>query len=86
MKVKRYPDGHFRKFKARFCARGGKQLEGVDYFQTYAPVVSWSTVRLCMILSTLNKWTSLQADYTNAFAQGKLNEEIYLELPQGCTG
>ena len=40
LKVKRYPDGQFRKFKARYCVRGDKQLEGVDYFQTYAPVVS----------------------------------------------
>ena len=86
MKVKRYPDGRFRKFKARYCARGDKQLEGVDFFQTYAPVVAWSTVRMCMILSTLNRWTTLQADYTNAFAQGKLDETIYLALPQGCTG
>jgi hypothetical protein len=43
-KVKRYPDGRMRKHKARFCVRGDKQLEGVDYFESYAPVVAWSTV------------------------------------------
>jgi hypothetical protein len=43
-KRKRYPDGHIRKYKARFCVCGDKQLPGIDYFDTYAPVVSWSTI------------------------------------------
>jgi hypothetical protein len=38
-KFKRYPDGHIKKFKACFCAKGDKQLEGIDFFKTYAPVV-----------------------------------------------
>ena len=47
-KIKRYPDGRLRKFKARFCVRGDRQEEGVDYFESYAPVVSWATVRMLM--------------------------------------
>ena len=43
--------GEARKFKARFCARGDRQIEGVDFFDTYAPVVGWTTVRLLLILS-----------------------------------
>ena len=46
-KLKRFPDGMVKKFKARFCARGDQQLEGVDFFETYAPVVQWTTVRQC---------------------------------------
>jgi hypothetical protein len=38
-KCKHYTDGHIKKFKARFCARGNKQLEWIDFFKTYAPVV-----------------------------------------------
>ena len=38
-KCKQYPDGWIKKFKACFCARGNKQLEGIDFFETYAPVV-----------------------------------------------
>ena len=40
LKIKRYPDGRLRKFKGRFCARGDKQVEGVDYFDKWAPIVS----------------------------------------------
>ena len=45
-KCKRFPDGLVRKLKARFCARGDKQIENIDYFETFAPVVNWTTVRL----------------------------------------
>jgi hypothetical protein len=38
-KLKRYPDGRVKKFKARFCARGDRQKESIDYFKTWAPVV-----------------------------------------------
>jgi hypothetical protein len=46
-KCKQYPDGLIKKFKARFCARGDKQVEEIDFFETYAPVVQWTTMRLC---------------------------------------
>ena len=49
-KIKRSPDGLIKKFKARFCARGDQQLEGIDFFETYAPVVQWTTVWLLLIL------------------------------------
>jgi hypothetical protein len=49
-KCKRFPDGLIKKFKARFCARGDMQLEGIDFFETYAPVVQWTTIRLMFIL------------------------------------
>jgi len=80
---KRYPDGSVRKLKARFCVRGDKQIEGIDYFETYAPVVSWSTVRLLLVASLAFGLKTVQVDYVNAFAQGDLEEEIYIELPRG---
>jgi hypothetical protein len=43
-KVKRYPDGSVKKFKGCFCARGDKQIHGVDFFETYSPVVQWMTI------------------------------------------
>ena len=81
-KRKRYPDGSVRKLKARLCIRGDQQVEGVDYFETYAPVVAWSTVRLLMVMSVVLGLKSVQVDYTNAFVQAKIEDEIYCEMPR----
>ena len=74
-----------KKFKARFCARGDKQIEGVDYFETYAPVVQWTTIRLMLILECVLDLKSKQGDVTCAFLHAKLPEEekVYLEMPRG---
>lgn len=82
-KVKRYPDGRLRKFKARFVARGDLQTEGVDYDEKYAPVVCWSTVRLVMTMAIHMGWKTKQIDFSNAFVQSNLNEKVYLSLPPG---
>ena len=81
-KLKRLPDGTAYLFKARFCCRGDLQKEGVDYFETYAPVVQWSTIRLLLNLVLTEGWCTRQVDYTNAFAQAELNEEVFLEYPR----
>ena len=80
---KRLPDGSLSKYKARFCVRGDMQVEGEDYFESYAPVVQWSTVRLMLILSMVYGMETRQVDYVNAFAQADLDEEVYIELPRG---
>ena len=79
-KLKRYPDGLVKKFKARFCARGDQQLEGVDFFETYAPVVQWITVRLLLILEMLLNLKSKQGDVTAAFLHADLdeNEKVFV--------
>ena len=84
-KIKRYPDGLVKKLKARFCARGDQQVEGIDFFETYAPVVQWTTIRTMLILEVLLGLKSKQGDVTAAFLHGRLeeNEEIYLEMPRG---
>jgi hypothetical protein len=81
-KLKRLPDGSPSRFKARYCARGDLQQEGVDFFDTYAPVVQWSTIRMLLITVLTEGWATRQVDYTNAFAQADLREEVYLECPK----
>ena len=81
-KRKRYPNGSVRKLKARFCIRGDRQEEGIDYFETYAPVVSWSTVRLLLVLSVTLGLATKQVDYTLAFVQAGIKEEVYVEMPK----
>ena len=66
-KLKRYPDGLIKKFKARFYARGDMQLEGIDFFETYAPVVQWTAVKLVLILEVLLGLKSKQGDVTKSF-------------------
>jgi hypothetical protein len=82
-KIKRYPDGRVKKFKARFCARGDRQQEGIDYFETWAPVVQWSTVRIVMVLAAKLGFKSVQCDITAAFIHGRVTEPIYVHQPRG---
>ena len=84
-KLKRYPDGQVKKFKARFCARGDQQKEGIDFFETYAPVVQWTTVRLMLILEVLLNLKSKQGDVTAAFLHASVekDEKIYVHMPRG---
>jgi transposase InsO family protein len=85
-KCKRFPDGLVKKLKARFCVRGDCQIDGVDVFDTYAPVVSWTTVRLLLVLSISLGLATSQVDYTAAFVQAKLpasDGEIFVEMPRG---
>ena len=82
-KVKRFPSGLVRKLKARFCVRGDTQTEGVDYFESFAPVVSWTTVRLLLILSIMLDLKTSQVDYVAAFCQAPIEDPVFIELPQG---
>jgi hypothetical protein len=81
-KRKRYPDGSLRKLKARICARGFEQIEGVDYFETFAPVVQWMTVRLVLIMTILLNLENKQIDYTAAFLQAPIDHDVYVEMPK----
>ena len=81
-KVKCYPDGRVKKLKASLCVRGDQQIEGLDYFETYAPVVQWSTIRTQIILSVALKWKSKQVDYELAFLHAALEDDIYVDMPR----
>ncbi len=71
------------KFKARFCAQGNMQLEGIDFFETYAPVVQWTTIRLMFIWEVLLGLKSKQGDVTCAFLHADLapDETVYVAMP-----
>jgi hypothetical protein len=84
-KIKRYPDGQVKKFKAQFCARGDHQKEGINFFETWAPVVQWSTVRIVMVLAAKLDLISVQCDITAAFVHARVpdKEKIYVHQPRG---
>ena len=82
-KRKRFPDGRIMKYKARICAHGGMQQWGVDYWETYAPVVNWLSVRTLLVLSVLHGYHSRSIDFVLAFPQAELKEDIFMEIPAG---
>jgi hypothetical protein len=75
-KCKGYPDGLIKRPKARLCARGDRQQEEVDYFETYAPVVNWQTVRIMLIISILLDLKTIQVDYTAAFLHADIDKDL----------
>ncbi len=81
-KLKHYPNGSPQKFKAQLCICRDLQTEGVDYFNKYAPVVSWSMVRMLLTLSARDELKMCLVDFTNVFTQAHLKEQAYVGLPK----
>ena len=73
-------DGHK---KARLVTKGFSQVEGLDFNQVSSPVVHFETVRLMLALAALENWYITGLDIRSAYLYGKLNEEIYMEQPEG---
>lgn len=82
-RVKENPDGTVHKYKARLVAKGFHQLFGTDYTETFPLVVKPIIVRLPLTLSITNGWTFQQLDVNNAFLNGILEEEVYMQQPPG---
>ena len=64
-------------------AKGFTQIEGVDFDETFSPVARFESLRLLLALATLENWEIHQMDVKLAFLHGDLDEEIYMEQPQG---
>jgi transposase InsO family protein len=82
-KIKHVVDGSIEKYKARFVARGFSQKEGIDYEETFAPVARYTSIRTIIALAAKMKWKLHQMDVKTAFLNGVIEEEVYIEQPQG---
>lgn len=82
LKKKIGPDNQVR-YRARLVAKGFTQRPGVDYVETFSPVVRHSTLRLLFALSVKLKLDITHLDVTTAFLNGELNENIFMQKPQG---
>jgi hypothetical protein len=82
-KIKHVADGSIEKYKARFVARGFSQKEGVDYEETFAPVTRYTSIRVVISLASVMGWRIHQMDVKTTFLNGVIEEEVYIEKPQG---
>ena len=80
-KLKLIPDSVVYMHRSSFRVRGDQEEYGVNYFETFTPVVHWGTIRLLLILILTNHWTTQIIDYKNVFSQANIDTDIYVKLP-----
>ena len=76
-------DGSIDKYKARLVIKGYRQKEGLDYFDTYSPVTRITSIRMLIAIAAIFGLEIHQMDVKTAFLNGELDEEIYMEQPEG---
>ena len=80
-KLKQYPYSSLNKPKARICAHGGQQTWGQDYWDTYAPVVPWDSVRLLSVVAKFHNLDSNSIYFVLAFPQADIPIPVNMEIP-----
>jgi hypothetical protein len=83
LRIKRKADGSFDRYKARLVAKGYAQKEGLDFNETFAPVAKMTSIRTLLALAAQYDLEVHQMDVKTAFLNGFLDEEIYMEQPEG---
>jgi hypothetical protein len=76
-------DGGLTRYKARWVVRGFSQQPGVDFDETFSPVVKPATIHVVLGIATSRAWPIHQLDVKNAFLHGTLDEEVYCQQPPG---
>ena len=84
-KIKRHADGSIERFKARLVAKGFSQIPGLEFGETFSPVVKWPTLRIILALAAKFNLDIHQLDYETAYLNGVVSDEheMYLRLPIG---
>ena len=82
-RIKYKADGTLDKYKARLVAKGFQQTPGVDYFETFSPVVKHATIKIIFTLAVTHNWDIQHIDVNNAFLNGDLEETVFMAQPEG---
>ncbi|KAH9764453.1 hypothetical protein KPL70_001531 [Citrus sinensis] len=83
--IKYNADGTVERYKACLVILGNKQVKGIDYTETCAPVAKLVIVQTFLVVAVARNWELYQIDVHDAFLHGELNEEVYMRLPPGST-
>ena len=84
-KIKTHSDGSIEHYKTHLVAKGFTQEYGIDYEETFAPVARISSIHALFAIAAASKWDFFQMDVKNAFLNGNLNEEVYMQPPPGLS-
>lgn len=76
--------GEIYRWKARLCVDGSNQEKGVNYWETYSPVVSWEVLRSLLIVALTEGWHTRQLDFVLAYPHAEAECELYMEIPRMC--
>lgn len=82
-KIKHKVDGSIKRYKARLVAKGYNQQEGIDYNKIFSPIVKIMIVRSLLSVAAIEGRHVYQINIYNAFLQGDLPDEVYMQLPEG---
>ena len=82
-KTKTDKNGNIARFKAQFVAKGFKQVEGVDFDETFAPTVNKTSLRILIAIAAANSWPLHNLDALTAFLNGVMDKEVFIEQPKG---
>ncbi|GKC91164.1 retrovirus-related pol polyprotein from transposon TNT 1-94 [Tanacetum coccineum] len=81
--MKKNAKGEVEKYKARLVAKGYKQKHGIDYEEVFSPVARLETIRMIIAIVVQYRWKIHQIDVKSTFLNGVLEEEVYVEQPEG---
>ncbi|KAL5707577.1 non-specific serine/threonine protein kinase [Ranunculus cassubicifolius] len=82
-RLKQNADGSTNRYKARLVAKGFHQKEGLDYTETFSPVIKPFSIRIILNIALQYNWCLLQLDVSNAFLHGSMKEQVFMSQPPG---
>ena len=80
-KIKTKTDGSVERYKTRLVAKSFTQEYGIDYEETFSSVAHLTSVRCLIVVAAVHRWPLYQMDVKNAFFNGDLQEEVYMQPP-----